>query len=431
MLSNWSALADALASEWVPRLEQLPPSDDLWAVWLYLAGRGAGKTRAGAEAVRADVESGRCGRVGLIAPTSGDARDVMLEGASGILTISPNATRPLYEPSKRRVSWKNGAIATLYSAEEADRLRGPQHDLLWCDELAAWKDARQVWDMAMFGLRVGKRPRAIVTTTPRPIKILRDLLKRDGQDVRVTRGSTYSNREHLPQSFLDQMEKQYAGTRLGRQELEAVLLDDVVGAIFTRDLIEQTRRAAAPPMTRIVVAIDPSVSSGEGANEAGIVVAGLGGDGHGYVLADESGVMAPIDWARRAVQLYKYWNADRIVAEVNNGGALVEAQLRAVDANVPYRAVHASRNKITRAEPVAALFEQNRAHLVGAFPQLEDQLCTYSAGSSDSPDRLDAMVWALTELALNARRGEFIFGGIEPMSDLDIARRAFRTDHYR
>jgi phage terminase large subunit-like protein len=246
----------------------------------------------------------------------------------------------------------------------------------------------------------------------------------------VTKGSTYSNREHLPQAFLNQMEKQYAGTRLGRQELDAQILDDVVGALWSRDLLEQTRRAAAPPLSRIVVAIDPSVSNGEGSNECGIVVAGLGVDNHGYVLADESGVMAPIEWARKAVALYKYWGADRIIAEANQGGALIENTIRAVDANVAFKAVHASRGKVTRAEPIAALFEQGRAHLVGTFPQLESQLATYSAGSSESPDRLDSMAWALTELALNQRRGEFIFGGIEPASQLDVARRAFRTDHY-
>jgi predicted phage terminase large subunit-like protein len=431
--------ADRLEFDWrsIARPEQRMPSDADWLIWLYLAGRGAGKTRSGAEGVREWIETGRCRRVALIAPTAADARDVMIEGASGILAVCPPSNRPTFEPSKRRLTWPDnrslrsaGAIATVYSAEEADRLRGPQHDGLWADELAAWKDAQAVWDQAMFGLRVGKKPRAIITTTPRPIKIIRDLLARDGKDVRVTRGSTRDNAANLAPSFLSQIVGRYQGTRLGRQELDAEILDDVVGALWSRSLLEQQRRDAAPALSRIVVAIDPSVSSSEGADECGLIVAGLGVDNHAYVLEDASGVMSPIEWARKAVQLFKTWSADRVVAEVNNGGGLVEAQLRAVDTNVPYRAVHASRSKITRAEPIAALFEQGRAHLVGTFPQLEDQLSTFSAGSSDSPDRLDSMVWALTELALNPRRGEFVWGGIEPRSDLEIARHYLDTSHY-
>jgi phage terminase large subunit-like protein len=406
------------------------PADDDWMIWAYIAGRGAGKTRSGAEGVREWIETGRCGRVGLIAPTAADARDVMLEGASGLLSICPNSNRPVYAPSLRRVTWPNGAIATIYSAEESDRLRGPQHDGLWVDELAAMKDAQAVWDMAMFGLRVGKKPRAIITTTPRPIKIIRDLLARDGKDVRVTRGRTVDNAVNLAPSFLSQIVNRYQGTRLGRQELDAEILDDVVGALWTRDLLEQTRRSVAPAMARIVVALDPSVSNGEGSNECGLIVAGLGIDDHAYVLEDASGVLAPIEWSRKAVALYQTWAADRIVAEVNNGGALVESTIRSVNANVAFKSVTASRSKVTRAEPIAALFEQGRAHLVGAFPQLEDQLCTYSAGSSDSPDRLDAMVWALTELALNAHRSQLVFGGIEPRSDLEIARHFLDTSHY-
>ena len=396
--------ADRLEYDWpsIARPEQrLPPDDDPWAVFLYLAGRGAGKTRSGAEGVREWIESGRCRRVGLIAPTAADARDVMIEGASGILAVCPPSNRPIFEPSKRRLTWPSStlpssdAIATIYSAEEADRLRGPQHDGLWCDELAAWKDAQAVFDQAMFGLRIGRKPRAIITTTPRPIKIIRDLLKRD--DVKVTRGSTRSNAANLAPSFLTQIVSRYEGTRLGRQELDAEILDDAVGALWSRDLLEQTRRSAAPPLSRIVVGIDPSVSSNsENANECGLVVAGRAENGEAYVIEDASGVMSPIDWSRKAVMLYRKWSADRIVAEVNNGGGLVEATIRAVDKNVAFKTVHASRGKITRAEPIAALFEQNRCHLVGTFPMLEDQLCTYSAGSSESPDRLDAMVWALT-----------------------------------
>ena len=278
--------------------------------------------------------------------------------------------------------------------------------------------------MLQFGLRLGKKPRQFITTTPKPIKLLRELVKRDGLDVIVRKGKTLDNASNLPAAFLNQMQGLYAGSRLGRQELDAEILDDVVGALWTRDLLEGTRRSAAPAMSRIVVAIDPSVSAGEGSNECGLIVAGLGIDGHGYVLADESAVLAPAEWARKAVQLYKTWSADRIVAEINNGGALVENTIRAVDANVAFKSVSASRGKITRAEPISALFEQDRCHLVGLFPALEDQLTGYSGGSSDSPDRLDSMVWAISELSLNARRGELVWGGLERPSELDLARRA-------
>ena len=298
---------------------------------------------------------------------------------------------------------------------------------LWCDELAAWREP-DAFDQALLGLRIGKKPQALITTTPRPTKIIKELVA--NPRTHVTRGSTYDNRANLSEAFVSQIIQKYEGTRMGRQELNAEILDDVVGALWTRGLLDQTRRAAAPALSRIVVAIDPSISSSEGADECGLIVAGLGVDNQAYVVEDASGVMASVEWARKAVQLYKTWSADRIIAEANQGGALVEATIRAVDKNVSFKAVHASRGKITRAEPIAALFEQGRAHLVGAFPQLEDQLCTFSAGSSDSPDRLDAMVCALSELALNARRGEFIFGGLDPRSDLDIARSAFSTDHY-
>jgi phage terminase large subunit-like protein len=288
------------------------------------------------------------------------------------------------------------------------------NDGLWADELAAWKDAQAVWDQAMFGLRVGKRPRAIITTTPRPIPLLRALLKRDGQDVRVTRGSTYSNREHLPQSFLDQMEKQYAGTRLGRQELEAVLLDDNPGALWSHATVELSRLpvgASAMDCQRIVVGIDPAVSVGEDSDLTGIVVCGLDWRGDGVVLEDASGRYLPTEWASRAVGLYRKWNAERVVAEVNNGGAMVEATLRAIDRNVAFKAVHAAKGKYARAEPVSALYEQGRVHHVGLFPELEDEMTGYAPGvSGKSPDRMDALVWALTELMVTPARPQFVFG---------------------
>jgi phage terminase large subunit-like protein len=402
--SPFAAIADVLDNDWriMGRPEQIEPEGDWWTIWAYIAGRGAGKTRAGAETVREWVESGRCGRVGLIAPTAADCRDVLLEGESGLLNVCGKSawSRPIYQPSRRRVEWPNGAISTLYSAEEPERLRGPQHDGLWCDELAVWKDARAVWDTAMLGLRLGKRPRAIVTTTPRPIPLVRALLAREGRDVAVSRGKTRDNAENLAPSFLSEIVGRYTGTRLGRQELDGELLEDTPGALWSRALIEETRRerSALPPMKRLVVAIDPAISCGEDSDETGIIVAGLGVDGEAYVLEDGSGKMAPVEWARRAVGLYRKWSADRIVAEANQGGALVETTIRTVDQNVSLRLVHASRGKITRAEPISALFEQRRAHLVGVYPELEDQMATYAAGSPGSPDRLDSLVWGITEL---------------------------------
>ncbi|HEX3430493.1 MAG TPA: terminase family protein [Rhizomicrobium sp.] len=403
-------VAHALEADWSlhARANQLPPPGD-WTIWLLLAGRGFGKTRAGAEFVKAEVEGGRARRVALVTSTAADGRDVVVEGESGLLAIGSPWCFPQYEPSKRRLTWPNGAIATLYSAEEADRLRGPQHDLLWADELAAWCDPA-AWDQAMFGLRLGKRPRAVVTTTPRPVKIIRELLAREGQDVVVTRGTSYENRENLAPAFFAEIVRRYQNTRLGRQELDAEVLDDVPGALWTREWIDNARVERAPEdLTRVVVAIDPAVTSGEDADETGIVVAGVATD-HAYVLADLSGRLAPHEWAARAVAAYHRHKADCIVAEVNNGGEMVEAVIRQVDPNVSFKSVHASRGKVTRAEPAAALYEQGRAHHVGMFAQLEDQMCALTSDfdrkrAGYSPDRADALVWALTTLCIEALPG--------------------------
>ncbi len=377
------------------RPNQLPPPGD-WRTWLLLAGRGFGKTRTGAEWVRAQIEAGACGRVALVAPTSADARDVMVEGESGLLAICPPHHRPKYEPSKRRITWPNGAIATTYSADEPERLRGPQHDGAWCDEPASWRYP-EAWDMLMFGLRLGTDPRAVVTGTPKPTKLIRDLLK--APTTIVTRGSTYDNKANLAPAFLDAIVAKYEGTRLGRQELNAELLEDNPDALWKRELLDQHRITKAPELSQIVVAIDPSATST--GDEAGIVVAGVDEDGHGYVLDDRSLQGSPQEWASAAVAAYHTHEANQLVAESNNGGEMVRVTIGTV-ANAPtVKLIHASRGKYTRAEPVAALYEQGKVHHVGTFAALEDELCSWTPGDA-SPNRLDALVWALTEVMLGA-----------------------------
>jgi predicted phage terminase large subunit-like protein len=299
------------------------------------------------------------------------------------------------------LTWDSGAIATLFSAEEADRLRGPQHDTIWMDELCAWANMQETWDMAMLGLRMGKSPRCCVTTTPRPCKLLKDLLSRVGQDVVLSKYSTYENRENLAPAFFDSIIRRYENTRLGRQELLAEILTDIEGALWSYDLIEQARISPAdvPQLNRVVVGVDPAGSVGENSDETALVVAGVGDDGLGYVIDAISGKWLPPEWAARAIALYRKHKADRIVAEKNFGGDMVESTIRAVDASVSFRAVSASRGKLIRAEPVAALFEQNRVKIAGSFPKLEDELCSY-CGTGKSPNLLDAAVWALTEIAL-------------------------------
>jgi predicted phage terminase large subunit-like protein len=416
MANSFAAqLADALENSWpaVARPNQLRPPGDWWQIWLLLAGRGFGKTRTLAEWVCDQAASGQASRIALVAATAADARDVLVEGESGILAVAPPWCRPIYEPSKRRLTWPNGVIATTFSAEEPDRLRGPQHDAAVCDELASWSHP-ETWDMLQFGLRLGRKPRCLIATTPRPTRLLRELLAREGHDVVVTRGSSYDNKANLAPAFFAQIVKKYEGTRLGRQELNAELLEDTPGALWSQGLIDGTRISAAPELTRIVVAIDPAATSGEDADETGVVVVGQDKDGQGYVLADCSGRYTPIEWARIAISAYRTHHADRIVAERNNGGDMVEATLRMVDQNVPVTTVWASRGKVTRAEPISALYEQGRMHHVGTFPQLEDQMTNFTSdfdreAAGYSPDRLDAMVWAATELLVEPMASYGIF----------------------
>jgi predicted phage terminase large subunit-like protein len=404
----FARLASALEDDWSTqaRPEQLPPPGDWWTIWLILAGRGFGKTRTGAEWVRAIAEAATVHRIALVGPTASDVRDVMVEGESGLLAISPNHNRPTYEPSKRRITWDNGCIATMFSSEEPDRLRGPQHGAAWCDELASWRNIAETWNMLQFGMRLGKSPRTLISTTPRPVKLLRELLAREGQDVAVTRGSTYDNRDNLAPSFFSQIVKAYEGTRLGRQELNAELLTDTPGALWQMDWLDRDRVASAPEeMKRVVVAIDPAVSTNEHSDETGIVVAGIDRRNHAYILADYSGKYAPHEWARKALEAYDLHKADRIIAEANQGGQMVEAVVMNVAGrHVPFKAVHASRGKVTRAEPVSTWYEKAEVHHVGGgLKILEDQMCSFTSDFDRgrmgySPDRVDALVWALTEL---------------------------------
>lgn len=383
-------------------------------MWLVLAGRGYGKSRAACEWVREQVEQRRAGRIALVGATASDVRDVIVEGESGILRKSPPWCRPVWQPSKARIVWPNGAQAFTYSAEEPDRLRGKQHDAAAADELASWRHP-ETWDQLMFGLRLGKDPRCIISTTPQPTPIIKALVARaaDPSDVRITRGSTYENAANLADAFLQTIVRRYEGTRLGRQELYAEVLDDNPGALWKRAMVDDHRVTSHPALVRVVVAVDPAVTADASSDETGIVVAGLGADGHGYVLEDRSLSASPAGWAREAVTAYRTRSADRIIAEVNNGGDLVEAAIRTVDRDVSYRAVRASRGKQTRAEPIAALYEQGRVHHVGLLARLESQLCDWDpTTAARSPDRLDALVWALTELMLGGGDddGEMLVG---------------------
>ncbi len=381
------------------RPNQIAPDGD-WDIWMVMAGRGFGKTRIGAEWVREQIAAG-AGRIALIGETAADTRDVMVEGESGLLSVYPRGERPLYEPSKRQVTWPNGAIAKLYNATEPDQLRGPQHEIAWCDELAKWRYARATWDQLQFGLRLGDHPRQIVTTTPRPIELVKAIVIGQEGCVHVTRGRTLDNKANLAQTFLSKIVTRYAGTRLGRQELEGEILGDLPGALWRQDQIDMFRLSEPPEnLGRIVVSVDPAVTNTEQSDEHGLIVAGLD-DQTGYVLEDASVRGTPLTWARRAIALHDKYAADGIVVEVNQGGDMVANTLRSVREGLNIIEVRATRGKHVRAEPIAALYEQGRVHHVGAFVELEDQMTMMTNAGFEgdgSPDRLDALVWALTEL---------------------------------
>jgi phage terminase large subunit-like protein len=404
--------AQALLHDWRfwARPNQLPPEGD-WFCWMLRSGRGYGKTRAGAQWVIHRAEHGPYYPIALIGQTKADARDTMVElGESSILQISPPWFRPHYEPSKRRVIWPNGMIAVIYSGDEPDQLRGPQHGSVWVDELAKFKYPQETWDNMELGLRLGDRPQVVVTTTPRPIKIIRQVLA-DPDTVDVV-GSSYENVANLSPRYIQRVIKRYDGTRLGRQEIHGELLTDVPGALWTHDLIDRYRVKEQPDLARIVIAIDPAASSSEESDETGIITGGIGVDGHGYVLADLSLSDTPAKWGRRAIDAYHLWRADRIVGERNNGGEMVENTLRTIrddddqpiGRDVSYKSVWASRGKVTRAEPVSSLYEQGWMHHVGIFPELEDQMTTWLPGEK-SPDRVDALVWCFHELLLGGGVG--------------------------
>jgi phage terminase large subunit-like protein len=371
------------------RKDQLPPPGD-WRLWLYLAGRGAGKTRAGAEWIAEGVKRGSMKRIGLVGATWHDARAVMVEGESGLMA----ATKARFQPANRRVLWPNGAVAMVVSAEEPDAVRGFQFDAVWADEFCKWAEPQAALDMILMALRLGKDPRMLVTTTPRAIAALKEMLAMP--DVVTTRSATRANAANLAPMFLSGLELRFQGTRLGRQELEGELIEDNEAALWQREWIEKSRVRTVPPLMRIVVAVDPP--AGVAGDECGIVAAGLSETGEGYVLADRSvGGLTAAAWAARVAETFAAYKADCVVAEANQGGDMLRQVLVDALANAPVRLVHATRDKRTRAMPAAALYEQGRIHHVGAFAELEDQMVNYD-GAGPSPDRMDALVWALAQL---------------------------------
>ena len=432
----WERLTTGAAQRGDPwkeqrRENQTPPDWD-WQIWLLMAGRGFGKTRTGAEWAREQVmfQNRRIGH--FIAPTAADARDVMVEGPAGFMKVcEAYGWRVKYEPSKRRITCPNGAIIHIFSAEEPDRLRGPQCDFLWADEIGAWKNAQYAWDMAMMGLRLGINPQAIATTTPRPTTLVKSLVqdvwhpfKNPNGGVAITGGRTLDNAANLAKSFVDKITKRYAGTRLGAQELEGKLLMDVIGALWSQAIIEDFRIILDPldpnpplrdiDLWKVVVGVDPMTKDPtkeddpDNPSETGIVVAGMGGGfDDGYILEDASLPGSPIEWATTAVRVARKWKADHIVAEANNGGLMVQQTIASVDPRIPVVLVHASRGKITRAEPVSALYAQGRVHHLGDFPKLEEQMTTYTGTPQEkSPDRMDALVWALTDMMIGLGQAE-------------------------
>lgn len=389
------------------RDKQVTPLGD-WNVWLILAGRGFGKTWTGAYDIVNYAMTHPNTISAVLAPTFGDLRRVCFEGVSGINQLIPqecyfNSKASGYNRSTSEIKLWNGSKIVGFSASEPDRLRGSQYHRAWCDELAAWRYP-EAYDQLQFGLRLGKNPQVVITTTPRPTPIIKELMKRAEDDVYVTQGSTFENKQNLAQSALKQFVDRYEGTRLGRQELYAEILDDFEGALWNYTMLEDCRvtKEHLPEMTKIIVSIDPAVTANANSDETGIIVTALGEDERYYVLEDKTGKYSPDEWGRVAIELFYRYNANMIVAEVNNGGDLVERLLRSIERNIPYKSVHATRGKMVRAEPISALYEQGKVYHLGTFPKLEEQMCSFTGDNRGaSPDRLDALVWGLTELSIS------------------------------
>lgn len=417
------------------RPDQHAPEGD-WFAWMIMAGRGWGKTRTGSEWVRKLAHDNPGCRIALIGETAADCRDVMIKGDSGLLNVDPTLSEDSWSPTNRCLTWPNGSKAWTYNATEPDQLRGPQHHFAWVDELAKYRYLQETWDQLLFGLRLGDHPRVLITTTPQPKKLIKKLYA-DPKTV-VTKGATLDNVANLAKSAVDQMYDRYKGTRLGRQELEGEILGDIPGALWSPDMVDECRLDEAPEdLEKVYVAVDPAASSEEGADEHGIVVVGMARDkdgyARGYVLEDATCKGRPEEWAKVAVRMYRKWNADRIIAEKNNGGEMVETVIKTADRSVPIKLVHASRGKVVRAEPISALYEQGRIHHVGRFDKLEDQMFSFSTdlvrnASEGSPDRVDALVWGLSELftAIAGRAR----GGIGPARGGRGESQTFNVDQY-
>ena len=416
-MNSWTQLQKSaekatinLYTEWLntARAKQLQPLEEHY-IWLILAGRGWGKTRTGAQDIALYALRNPNSLCAVVAPTHGDLRRVCFGGNSGLLSIIPeecyiqSSDAKGYSSSVAEIRLDNGSKIMGYAAIEPDRLRGSQFHRAWADELAAWRYS-EAFDQLMFGLRLGDNPQCVVTTTPKPSKIIKDLVARE--DVVVTTGNTFENEDNLADTALAMLKERYEGTSLGRQELYAEIIEDFEGALWSNKMIEEGRlnENEERDLRQIIVAIDPAVTANEKSDETGIIVAGKDYNDRFYVLEDVSGVYTPDQWGRKAIDCYYEWQADRIVAEVNNGGDLVERLLRSIDPHIPYRSVRATRGKLTRAEPISALYEQKRVHHVGYFAELESQMCSYTGETKPSPDRLDALVWAMTELSKS--RGE-------------------------
>ena len=395
------------SAEWsfLARAAQLAPLDD-WRCWLFMGGRGAGKTRAGAEWLRAQIEVYGKGRAALVAPTLHDAREVMIEGVSGLRAISDAKARPSYVASRRRLEWTNGATAQIFSAEDPDSLRGPQFDAAWCDEIAAWTHDEETWDMLMLGLRLGADPRVVATSTPRARPLVKRLLEERG--VVLTRSTTSDNRDNLSPAFIDAVERLYGGTQFGQQELEGVLVEAHKDALWSLSEIDALRFKSSPlDIVKTILALDPPASKGGGADACGAIVAGVTAYGDAVILADGTTQgLAPLDWAGRAAALARQWGVAEIVAEANQGGEMVRDMLKLVGWTGAVRLVHARFCKLMRAQPVAALYKQQRVRHAGVFRELEDEMCVFATeGLTHSPDRVDALVWAVSTLLLEGGAG--------------------------